>query len=72
MNSLTTRQWFRRMLGAEYEDADDVPGQVGALDLADFQARAARRGLDMARRFGGVLLADAVGLGRERGRRDRL
>ncbi len=66
MSSITTREWFRRMLGVEYEAGEEAPGRVGSLELADFQARAARRGLEMARRFGGVLLADAVGLGKTR------
>lgn len=66
MSDLTISEWFRRALGAEYGGEAPTPGRVGELELAGFQARAARRGLEMARRFGGVLLADAVGLGKTR------
>lgn len=66
MSDLNVRDWFRRAMGVEYDGQKAAPAQVGELELAGFQARAARRGLEMARRFGGVLLADGVGLGKTR------
>ncbi|MFB6372996.1 MAG: SNF2-related protein, partial [Bradymonadaceae bacterium] len=48
------------------DEETDRERSVGELDLAPFQARAARRGTDIARRYGGVIVADAVGLGKTR------
>ena len=66
MSRMTPRDWIRRALALEYGGEDKVETSVGELDLADFQRRAARRGASMARTFGGVLIADAVGLGKTR------
>ncbi len=68
MDVANIRQWFRRCLAADAGSSGD-DGQdtcVGELELAGFQRRAVARGLDIARTFGGVLLADAVGLGKTR------
>lgn len=68
MGEQTVREWFRHAfaLTDARSDAAESPVQVGELALAPFQGRAAARGLRMARAFGGVVLADAVGLGKTR------
>lgn len=68
MGDDSVRDWFRaNLMAADAEaPAADAPAQVGALPLADFQRRAVARGAQIARTFGGVLLADAVGLGKTR------
>jgi hypothetical protein len=73
MGDQTVREWFRRWLEqGELVEGEDTnagsvqPAQVGALELADFQQRAAGRGLQIVRTYGGVILADAVGLGKTR------
>ena len=67
MDSTTVREWFRRCFaGPDDADDDASPVRVGELELAEFQRQAARRGLEIARTFGGVVLADAVGLGKTR------
>lgn len=68
MDTNTVRDWFRANLAASQDEVTpgDAPAQLGALQLADFQRRAVVRGAQIARTFGGVLLADAVGLGKTR------
>lgn len=63
----TTKDWVRRTL-AENAPSDEEchAGAVGDLELAPFQARAVRRGTEIVRRYGGILVADAVGLGKTR------
>lgn len=63
-----TREWFRRCLAAATpaEESAEAYTTVGQLPLAEFQGRAAERGLAIARAYGGVVLADAVGLGKTR------
>src|SRR5690554_4153105 len=71
---VTVRDWFgaclrqnRRDEEAHAEEALAVDcARLGELDLAAFQQRAVRRGLRIVRTYGGVLLADAVGLGKTR------
>jgi superfamily II DNA or RNA helicase len=67
---ITARDWVRRALSLERHPTGDLDlpdeGGVGELELAPFQRRAVERGLTIARRYGGVLLADAVGLGKTR------
>lgn len=65
-DTMTTREWVRRTLARFLDEEADRERSVGALDLAPFQARAARRGTEIARRYGGVIVADAVGLGKTR------
>jgi len=62
----TTRTWVRRTLCRFLGGEADRERSVGELELAPFQARAARRGTEIARRYGGVIVADAVGLGKTR------
>lgn len=68
MRPATVRDWFRAHLTGELA----APGEeqrfmrVGELELASFQRSAVRRGLKIARRYGGVLLADTMGLGKTR------
>jgi hypothetical protein len=62
----TTRNWVRGTLAEFAADETDEKRAVGELDLAPFQTRAARRGTAIARRYGGVIVADAVGLGKTR------
>lgn len=62
----TTRNWVRGTLAEFAADETDEERAVGELDLAPFQTRAARRGTAIARRYGGVIVADAVGLGKTR------
>ena len=64
----TTREWVRGTLRAFAVDpgVENRSRAVGDLELAPFQTRAARRGVDIARRYGGVIIADAVGLGKTR------
>ncbi len=68
IDGLSVREWFRRCLATQAPEmpADAEVYRVGELELAGFQRRAAVRGLQIARAFGGVLLADAVGLGKTR------
>jgi superfamily II DNA or RNA helicase len=63
-----TTSWVRRWLAQSRggEAGDDAPARVGDLSLADHQSRAVVRGVEIARRYGGVLIADAVGLGKTR------
>ena len=63
---VTTREWVRRTLRHIVGEQGGRERSVGELDLAPFQARAARRGIEIARRYGGVVVADAVGLGKTR------
>ncbi|MFP4599600.1 MAG: SNF2-related protein [Persicimonas sp.] len=67
-DDMSVREWFRRCLSAQAPEAPagDEVQRVGELELAGFQRRAAARGLQIARAYGGVLLADAVGLGKTR------
>jgi superfamily II DNA or RNA helicase len=63
----TSTQWVRRAIRAgRNENLDGEPTSVGELELAPFQAAAVQRGIGLARRWGGVLVADAVGLGKTR------
>jgi superfamily II DNA or RNA helicase len=72
MGSETVQAWFRSCLAIAQDDAPptearpEQPAQVGELELANFQRRAAERGLHIVRAYGGVVLADAVGLGKTR------
>jgi superfamily II DNA or RNA helicase len=68
MGAATIRDWFRAQLAAptNLADASERPGQIGELRLAEFQQVAVARGLKIARSYGGVLLADAVGMGKTR------
>ncbi|MFB6264867.1 MAG: SNF2-related protein, partial [Bradymonadaceae bacterium] len=69
MSKPTTARWVRQTL-EQVEPPDSCSrnsfDSVGDLDLAPFQSRAVERALDIARRYGGVLLADSVGLGKTR------
>ena len=64
----TVRQWFESAFAPALGPSDGSQDRrkVGELELADFQQRAASRGLDIVRTYGGVVLADAVGLGKTR------
>ncbi len=67
--TLEAREWVRRGLSLEASTRQATTSfetSVGELDLAPFQRRAIERGLTISRRYGGVLLADAVGLGKTR------
>lgn len=68
MGASTVREWFRMAIESSASPQEDAasPAKVGDLELAAFQQRAAVRGLSIARAFGGVVLADAVGLGKTR------
>lgn len=69
MSAMTIRDWFRAAFArqrAGVTASQEESTRVGELELAGFQRRAAVRGLDIARTYGGVLLADAVGLGKTR------
>lgn len=72
MRPITVRDWFGVYLRESAADEDAMVGntggaeRIGELELAPFQQRAVLRGLKIARAYGGVLLADAVGLGKTR------
>lgn len=77
MGRRTVRDWFKAFLAKEDHHRDEnstsssdddmsQPAHIGTLALARFQQRAAVRGLKIARAYGGVVLADAVGLGKTR------
>jgi superfamily II DNA or RNA helicase len=64
----TTRQWLANSLGAFESRFDLVPPEAGEanLELAPFQEAAVCRAVEIIRRLSGVILADAVGLGKTR------
>ncbi len=62
----TSRAWVRETLAEFAVESDDETQSIGDLELAPFQVRAARRGIAIARRYAGVIVADAVGLGKTR------
>jgi len=69
LEKTTTEAWVRRWLRVtrrEAFDPQDAPSTVGELELSDHQSRAVDRGGSIAKRYGGVLIADAVGLGKTR------
>src|SRR5690554_414138 len=74
MEEMTVRDWFgacfRQSRRDEASSSEpvlrEISARIGALELAAFQQRAVRRGLKIVRTYGGVLLADAVGLGKTR------
>lgn len=65
----TVRDWLRDAMALHFGDRDGSFGEtveaVGP-DLSPKQRAAVDRGVDTLRRFGGMLLADAVGLGKTR------
>jgi superfamily II DNA or RNA helicase len=64
----SSADWVRRAIwaGRSTRQLGGGPDAVGELELAPFQAAAVQRGIELARRWGGVLVADAVGLGKTR------
>lgn len=59
------RDLYRRILAAHFSGLPGVPNEGSrALDLAPHQERAYERARDILDRYGGVIIADSVGLGK--------
>ncbi len=65
LESVVPTELYRRILSVHFSDTqqDDSAGNAGP-SLAVHQARAYERACDILDRFGGVIIADAVGLGK--------
>lgn len=71
---MTVRDWFGACFSQIGRDEratnrctfSEGSARIGELELAPFQQRAVSRGLKIVRTYGGVILADAVGLGKTR------
>ncbi|MPY67189.1 helicase [Deinococcus sp. SDU3-2] len=63
----TPHQVFLKVLLENFRDSlglEDQPDGAGVIQLAEFQAEGLRLALGLLDRFGGVMVADAVGLGK--------